>query len=114
MFFGGLIALVTSLMTEPWAPSPVTHWIPFIQATLLIIVVANVVFYNLYGYLLNYYTATFLSFAGFMCPFFAAFLGRIFLGETVSPHLLISFVIVCCGLYLFYGEELRQGYIKEE
>ena len=112
MFVGGFIALITSWLTEPWSPSPVTEWIPFIQATILIIVVANILFYNLYGYLLNSYTATFLSFAGFMCPFFAAFLGRIFLGETLSWNLILSFIIVCIGLALFYHEELRQGYIK--
>lgn len=112
MFLGGLIALATSWFTESWSPSPVTHWVPFIQATILIIVVANIIFYNLYGYLLKQYTATFLAFAGFMCPFFAAFLGRIFLSETLSLHLIFSFIIVCVGLALFYHEELRQGYIK--
>ena len=109
MFFGGLIALGTSYVYEPW--SPVTHWVPFLQATLLIVVVANIIFYNLYGYLLKTYTATFLSFAGFMCPFFAAFLGHIFLHEQVSGQLILSFIIVCCGLFLFYHEELKQGYI---
>lgn len=113
MFLGGLIALVTSYLTESWAPSPVTAWIPFIQATILIVVVANIIFYNLYGYLLKRYTATFLSFAGFMCPFFAAFLGRIFLAEAVSWDLLASFIIVCCGLVLFYHEELKQGYVQD-
>jgi drug/metabolite transporter (DMT)-like permease len=112
MFFGGLIALLTSYIAEPWAPSPVTCWVPFIQATILIVVVANLLFYNLYGYLLKHYTATYLSFAGFMCPPFAAFLGYMFLGETFSPSLLISFVAVCIGLFIFYHEELRQGYVN--
>lgn len=113
MFLGGIIALVTSLLTESWKPFPVTQWLPFIQAVILIVVVANIIFYNLYGYLLKSYTATFLSFAGFMCPFFAAFLGRLFLGETLSVHLIFSFVIVCSGLMLFYHEELKQGYIHD-
>ncbi len=112
MFFGGIIALGTSYSAESWEPSPVHDWIPFIQATLLIVVVANILFYNLYGYLLKYYTATFLSFAGFMCPLFAAILGRLFLSETFSWNIVISFVIACIGLSLFYHEELKQGYIK--
>ena len=41
MFFGGVIALGTSYVTEPWTPLPVTDWVPFIQATMLIVVVAN-------------------------------------------------------------------------
>ena len=112
MFIGGILALLTSYLTESWQPVPVMAWIPFIQAVLVIVVVANIVFYNLYGYLLKRYTATFLSFAGFICPFFAAALGHIFLQETLSWNLLISFIIVCFGLALFYQEELRQGYIK--
>lgn len=109
MFFGGLIALVTSFFTETWV---VTAWIPFIQAVILIVAVANIIFYNFYGYLLKYYTATFLSFAGFMCPFFAALLGRIFLGETFAWGLGFSFILTCVGLFIFYHEELKQGYIK--
>lgn len=113
MFFGGVIALGTSYMAEPWSPGPVTLWVPFIQATVLIVVVANLLFYNLYGYLLKHYTATFLSFAGFMCPLFAALLGYLFLGETFSPTLFISFIVVCIGLVIFYHEELKQGYITQ-
>ena len=111
MTFGGALALLTSYFTETWV---VTAWIPFIQATILIIVVANIIFYNFYGYLLKYYTATFLSFAGFMCPFFAAILGRIFLGETFSWTLVFSFIVTCIGLFIFYHEELKQGYIRSE
>ncbi len=110
MFFGGLCALGTSFMTESWSPV-VTEWTPFIQATVLIVVVANLMFYNLYGYLLEHYTATFLSFAGFMCPLFAALLGHFFFGETFSPNLLFSFVFVLIGLIIFYYEELKQGYV---
>ena len=113
MFCGGLLALVTSYFTESWLPTPVTCWLPFMQATLLIIVVANLLFYNLYGYLLKTYTASFLSFAGFMCPLFAAILGYLFLGETFSSSLVLSFLVVCIGLFVFYHEELKQGYISK-
>lgn len=113
MFFGGLLALLTSFYTENWVPSPVTQWAPFIQSTLLIIVVANLIFYNLYGFLLNKYTATFLSFAGFMCPFFASILGWLFLGETLPSHLIFSFILVLTGLFIFHQEELRQGYTSK-
>lgn len=110
MFFGGLCALGTSFMTESWNPV-VTEWVPFMQATVLIVVVANLLFYNLYGYLLEHYTATLLSFAGFMCPLFAALLGYLFFGETFSPSLFFSFIVACIGLVIFYHEELKQGYV---
>lgn len=112
MFFGGLLALFTSILTEPWTPTPVTHWVPFLQATALIIIVANILFYNLYGYLLKFYTATFLSFAGFMCPIYTGLLGWLILGEKISFSLIFSFALVTLGLFIFYQEELSQGYTK--
>lgn len=113
MFIGGAIALVTSIFTEPWTPYPFTEFIPFLQLTVLIIITANLIFYNLYGYLLKFYTATFLSFAGFTCPIFAGILGWFFLSEYFSSYLLLSFIFVSIGLYIFHQEELRQGYVKK-
>lgn len=115
MLVGGSMALITSLLFEfnLWNPVPVNDWNKFLYFSILIIVVANIVFYNLYGYLLKYYTATLLSFAGFMCPFFAAIFGWFFLGEPISYKLIISLILVITGLYIFYYEELQQGYVKD-
>lgn len=108
MFIGGALALITSYLFESWHPLPVTEWIPFLQAVIFLVVVANIIFYNLYGYLLNYYTATLLSFAGFLCPLFVSLFGYFFLGESISIRLLIAFFFVCIGLFLFYHEELKE------
>ena len=113
MFLGGAIALITSLLTESWTPYPFTQFIPFLQLTVLIIVTANLIFYNLDAYLLKFYTATFLSFAGFTCPIFTAILGWLFLSEYFSLNLILSFVFVSIGLYIFHQEELRQGYVRK-
>ncbi len=113
MIGGGILAFVTSVCTEPWIPSPVTQWWPFLALTLLIILVANIGFKNLYGYLLTRYTATFISFAGFTCPFFATLFGWLFLGEPITWDVLYAVAVVTTGLTLFYQEELRQGYIKQ-
>lgn len=112
MLLGGLLALVTSYFTETWQPLPIYNIRNFIQSTILIILVANIFFYNLYGYLLKFYTATFLSFAGFMCPIFTALLGTFFLQENISINLALSFVLISLGLTIFYQEELKQGYIN--
>ena len=52
-----------------------------------------------------------LTFAGFVDPICAAFYGWIFLGETITPYFILSTVLVFIGLYVFYMEELRQGYV---
>lgn len=114
MFAGGLLALLTSLIFERWIPSPIFDLLPFLGLTALIIIIANVLFYNLYGYLLKTYTATFLSFCGFLSPLFAALFGRLFLHEQISWHFFFSIVVVVVGLIMFYQEELRQGYITRK
>lgn len=110
MVGGGLLALVTSYFVEGWAESPVMQFWPFVKLTALIILVGNIIFYNFYGFLLKRYTATFLSFAGFTTPIFAALFGWFFLGELVGWSFFVSIFVVCIGLYIFYQEELKQGY----
>ena len=110
MVGGGILALITSFFIEGWSVSPVTQFWPFVKLTFLIIIVANILFYNFYGYLLTRYTATFLSFAGFTTPLFAALFGWLFLGEKVHWSFFLSLMVVFIGLYIFYQEELKQGY----
>lgn len=73
--------------------------------TIAIVIIANIIGYNLYGYLLSRYSATFLSFAGFMTPLYAALLGWIFLGEQVTWHFFATIILVMFGLYLFYEKK---------
>lgn len=110
MVGGGLLALITSFFVEGWAVNPVMDFWPFAKLTALIILVGNILFYNFYGFLLTRYTATFLSFAGFTTPLFAALFGWLFLGEMVNWTFFLSIFVVCIGLYIFYQEELKQGY----
>lgn len=70
-----------------------------------LVIIANIIGYNLYGYLLSRYSATFLSFAGFMTPLFAALLGWIFLGEQVTWHFFATMILVLFGLYLFHEKK---------
>lgn len=69
--------------------------------------------YTIAGFLLKHYTATFLSFAAFTMPFFAALYSWLLLGEHITWHFLASTVAVIIGLYIFYTEELKQGYITK-
>jgi drug/metabolite transporter (DMT)-like permease len=111
MVGGGLLALGTSYSFEGWHEQPVTQWLPFIAYTGAIIIIINFIFYNLYGFLLKRYSATLLSFAGALTPFFVAVFGALFLRESLSLHFFGALLVVCVGLYLFYKEELKQGYI---
>ncbi len=112
MMGGGILALVTSGIFETWDPFPVSDWWAFLKITGAVIITANLIYYNLYGYLLRIYTATFMSFAGFLCPLFAAVFGWYFLGEQVSATFFFSLFVVVLGLAIFYQEELKQGYIR--
>lgn len=112
MFGGGVFALATSYFTETWPEigSLITN-VPFLRSLFFLILIGNVICYNLYGKLLATYSATILSFFGFVTPLFAALFGWFWLGETVSWHFFATVGLVAFGLYEFYQEELRQGYV---
>ena len=110
MFIGGIFALGHSLASESWDPLPVTNFSIYLECTLLLILISNLICYNLYGTLLKRYSATFVSFAGFTTPLFTALFGWIFLGEIVTWHFYLSFVIVLLGLLKFDQDELKQTY----
>lgn len=114
MLLGGSFALVHSLIVDSWHPLPVSNFTPFLQGVLLMIVISNLLCYNLYGWLLKKFTATFLSFAGLLTPFFAAFFGYFVLGETVSWTFFLSMAVIGVGLWLVYAEELKLGYILKK
>lgn len=110
MLIGGILALAHSGVAEDWNPLPVTEFLPFLEGTVLLLIISNLAAYNLYGYLLKRYTATFISFAGFTTPLFTAFFGWYFFGEQIAPSFLLSSSIVFLGLYFFYQQELKDGY----
>lgn len=109
MLIGGSLALGHSLLTEDWNPTPIHGPIlPFLECTIFLIIVSNCIAYNLYGYLLKRFSATFMSFAGLTTPLFSALFGWIFHSEVPTISFYISFFIVFSGLYLFYQEELSR------
>jgi drug/metabolite transporter (DMT)-like permease len=114
MLIGGMLALIHSYFAEPWTPLPVSaiNIPPFLQATLALTLISNILCYNLYGAMLKRYTATLLSFIGLLSPIFASINGWIFLGEPPSWMIFLSTAIVSCGLWIVYQAELKQGYLK--
>lgn len=109
MFFGGLGALATSLIVEGIDPSPVFQLGPFLLWATLLLIVANIVVYNFHGWLIERYSIIFVSFAGFLAPIFGAIYGSYFLGEQITWHYFISFVMIFFALSIFYQDELAEA-----
>lgn len=109
MLGGGLLALILSFFIEglPSLKTSLTgeNIIMLMVYSILLIIIANIICYNLYGYLLSRYSPTFLSFAGFTTPLFAALLGYFFLKETITWHFFVTVICVVFGLYLFHGKK---------
>jgi drug/metabolite transporter (DMT)-like permease len=110
MLIGGAFALAQSIGFEKWVPLPVSNLPIYLECTFLLIIVSNLICYNLYGTLLKRYSATFISFAGFTTPLFTALYGWFFLGEVVTWPFYVSFVIVLCGLTIFDQSELKESF----
>ncbi len=116
MLIGGVLALFHSYMSgEAWTPFPVVSgkYAPFIECTLWMTLISNVVCYNLYGYLLKRFSATFMSLAGLVTPLFASLFGWYFLNEVITWHFFASMVLFSIGLALFYQEELSNNFASE-
>ncbi len=126
MLGGGILALITALIWEGYHPfnwgrvpqDLVGMWLfpslgdngttiaMGVGCMIALIVIANIIGYNLYGYLLKTYSPTFLSFAGFITPFFAVVFGWIFLFEVPSTPFFLSLGLTIASLYLFYRDEI--------
>ncbi|OGN60106.1 MAG: hypothetical protein A3F40_02340 [Chlamydiae bacterium RIFCSPHIGHO2_12_FULL_27_8] len=113
MFLGGIFALVHSYYIDTWLPTPIAsggHF-QFMKSIVVITLISNIICYNLYGYLLKKYTATFMSFIGLLSPVFASFSEWLILKTPPNPIILLSSTVVILGLWVVYQEELKQGYI---
>lgn len=106
MLIGGALALITSPIIE--TRPPIHDMSKFLLVLAAVIIVSNIICHNIYGYLLTRFSATFISFAGFQVPIFAALYGWSFMNETISWHFYVSTMIVFLGLYLFYKDELKK------
>ncbi len=109
MFIGGILSLTHSTFVESWQPTPVSDWMQFGLWTVVLIIISNCLAYNLYGYLLQRFSATFMSFSGLSTPYFTAFFGFLFLQETLTPAFFLSSFCVGIGLTIFYLEELQKS-----
>lgn len=107
MLLGGVLAIINSLFTESWDPIPTSNVPSFLMYSFALMLISNFLCYNLYAYLFNKFSATFISFSGFITPAFTALYGYIFLSEQVPLIFYPSYAVVCLGIFIFYMEELK-------
>ena len=109
MFFGGIFSLICWYVVS-YDQMPIKGSVQsFLLWTAILIVVANVISYNLYGWLLRHLSITFMSAIGFLCPIFASLYGVVLLKENLGMSHLVALLMVCFGLWLFYREELKKS-----
>lgn len=106
MFFGGLLSFATRWVDVSHPQSYIDFW-SMMGYVLLLIFISNIVGYAIYGYLLRFYSITFLSLAGFLCPVFGAVFSKLLLNEPLHYQYAITGVGVLLGLLIFYREELN-------
>ncbi|ANH78607.1 Permease of the drug/metabolite transporter (DMT) superfamily [Candidatus Chlamydia sanziniae] len=111
MLIAGVLSLVHSAAVESWSPLPIENMSLFLKATFSLVLVSNLICYNLYAKLLRKYSSTFLSFCNLVMPLFSAFYGWILLGEGFSLGLVFAVTFMVIGCRLIYHEEFHQGYI---
>jgi drug/metabolite transporter (DMT)-like permease len=107
MLVGGLMIIPSSMFLDSWSPSPVRdcpHALIFIVLTS---VISYIIAYNMYGWLLHTYSATFLTMAGLTSPLFTALFGWLLLGEQVTWTFFFSMCMVAIGLYIFHSQEVK-------
>ena len=111
MFATGLICFLISFLDGSFYT--VTSWKAVACYEGAIILIGSVFCYNMFGYLLKRYTATFITLTGLTLPVFTAIFGYVFLNEKITWHFFISFVILLISMYMFYKEELREVLHKD-
>lgn len=107
MFWGGILATFTSFIVgRPWDPWPFSNFRMLTVWVLILILLSNLIYYNVYAWLLHRYTPTFMAFSGLTIPLFAAMWEWLIFGVVVTESFWLSLIIITCGLALYYREEL--------
>jgi drug/metabolite transporter (DMT)-like permease len=100
MFGGGIFALVPLINSTT---SEIAKQLNFQSWAIIIslLVMGNLVGYNLYGSLLQKYSATFLALCGSMTPLMVCLLEWLFLGQKPSINLLLASFVMAIAIKMF-------------
>ncbi len=102
MLFGGVMSFVTWWFTKAPGAAPIAAYGPFLFTLFGLILLSNVIVYNLYGWLLKNYSINMVTIAGFMSPVFGAMYGWFFFGEAFQLHDAFAVAGIAIGLSLFF------------
>ena len=105
MLFGGLGSLISVWLVAGKRGFVVEHPAELIAQIGALILLSNILFYNLFGWLLQRHSLTMLTFAGLLSPLFGAFYGSVLMGETIDWRFGLSLVLLAAALGLFFQEE---------
>lgn len=119
MLWAGGFSFITSFLLEgtpkiyPSEPifslsSYFSSWLVLAVCVGSLILIAHVICFNLYAHLLRTYSATFIAFAGFTTPLFAALFDFLLFGQRVPFAFFLTLGGVWIGLSLFYHDELLE------
>ncbi len=103
MFLGGIATLISVPILE--GPIVIHELLPFVYLLCGMIFVEFLICNNLYAYLLDKYSETFVSFSTFSIPLFGALYSWVLLNENITWHFFVSTLIVAAAIALFYSAE---------
>ncbi len=105
MLIGGVGALATAYCFLEAQELTISQPAYFAREILLLIVLSNFLFYNLFGWLLQRYSLTLLTFAGLLSPIFGGLYGYMLLNEQIDWKFGLSLSILGIALAIFCKEE---------
>lgn len=102
MLYGGIASFVTwGCCNIGSFTQPVADWGLFLLSVGMLILLSNIIVYSLYGFLIQRYSLTFITFAGFLCPIFGSILDYFCFKQPLCIYDIIAIVSVTAGLWLF-------------
>jgi len=105
---GGISILVTSSIAESWNIAVGSAIDKVVGLFCALLIAIDIIFTNMYGYLLSYYTATFMALTGITLPLFTSLFSWAFLEENIPNGFAMSCVMMAIGLYAFYHGEHQE------
>jgi len=103
MLFAGVLSLSTSFGLEATILKPINSEFLYLLATMVII--SNLIAYQLYGTILKKHSILLISSAGFLRPFFSSIYDWAICAKAITPNMFLGTIIVLIGIILLYMEE---------